>query len=70
MMRCPCPVARARRRRPASLLRRAERGVVLFIALIMLVAMTLTGLALSHSVTTSVLVAGNLGFRGGSAKQD
>jgi type IV pilus assembly protein PilX len=66
MMRCPGPVVRARLRRPASLLRRAQRGVVLFIALIMLVAMTLTGLALSHSVTTSVLVAGNLGFQQGA----
>ena len=51
-------------RRPLQAVRRgAERGVVLFIALIMLAAMMLTGLALSHSVTTGVLVAGNLAFQ-------
>ena len=43
--------------------RRAQQGVVLFIALIVLVAMTLAGIALMRSVDTNVLVAGNLGFR-------
>lgn len=42
---------------------RRERGVVLFIALIVLVAMTLAGLALMRSVDTNVLIAGNLAFR-------
>jgi Tfp pilus assembly protein PilX len=37
-----------------------QRGVVLFISLIVLVAMTLAGLALMRSVTSGVLVAGNL----------
>ena len=37
-----------------------ERGVVLFISLVVLVAMTLAGLALMRSVTGGVLVAGNL----------
>ena len=57
----------ARRRPLRDLPRRAaERGVVLFIALIVMVAMTLTGLALSNSVTTGVLVAGNLAFQRGA----
>jgi type IV pilus assembly protein PilX len=40
-----------------------QRGVVLFIALIVLVAMSLAGIALMRSVDTNVLVAGNLAFR-------
>jgi hypothetical protein len=43
--------------------RRTQRGVVLFIALIVLVAMSLAGIALMRSVDTNVLVAGNLAFR-------
>ncbi len=39
---------------------RRQRGVVLFISLVVLVAMTLAGLALMRSVTSGVLVAGNL----------
>ncbi len=46
--------------------RRAQQGVILFIALIVLVAMTLTGIALIRSVDTNVLVAGNLAFRQGA----
>jgi Tfp pilus assembly protein PilX len=42
-------------RRPAR-----QRGMVLFISLVVLVAMTLAGLALMRSVTSGVLVAGNL----------
>jgi type IV pilus assembly protein PilX len=45
---------------------RAQRGVILFVALIVLVAMTLTGIALMRSVDTNVLVAGNLAFRQGA----
>lgn len=45
---------------------RAQRGVVLFIALIVLVAMTLAGIALSRSVGTGILVAGNLAFQKGA----
>lgn len=52
------------RRMPAS--RRAQSGVILFIALIVLVAMTLAGIALMRSVDTNVLVAGNLAFRQGA----
>jgi len=40
-----------------------QRGVVLFIALIVLVAMTLAGIALVRSVDTTATVAGNLSFR-------
>lgn len=46
--------------------RRAQGGVILFIALIVLVAMTLAGIALMRSVDTNVLVAGNLAFRQGT----
>ena len=40
-----------------------QKGIVLVIALIMLVAMTLAGIALVRSVDTSTLIAGNLAFR-------
>lgn len=43
--------------------RRAQRGVVLFIALIMLVAMSLAGIALIRGVDTGTVIAGNLAFR-------
>jgi Tfp pilus assembly protein PilX len=45
---------------------RSERGVILFIALIVLVAMSLAGIALMRSVDTNVLIAGNLAFRQGA----
>ena len=47
--------------------RRAQRGVVLFIALIVLVAMTLAGIAMMRSVDTNNLIAGNLAFRTAAA---
>ncbi len=40
-----------------------QSGVVLIIALIVLVAMTLAGIALMRSVDTSNLIAGNLAFQ-------
>ena len=43
--------------------RTAQQGVVLVIALIVLVAMTLTGIGLMRSVDTNVQIAGNLAFR-------
>lgn len=43
-----------------------QRGVILFIALIVLVAMSLAGIALMRSVDTNVLIAGNLAFRQGA----
>jgi Tfp pilus assembly protein PilX len=47
--------------------RGAQRGVVLFIALIVLVAMTLAGIAMMRSVDTNNLIAGNLAFRTAAA---
>jgi Tfp pilus assembly protein PilX len=44
----------------------AQKGVVLFIALIVLVAMTLAGIALVRSVDTSNVIAGNLAFKQGT----
>ena len=43
--------------------RSAQRGVVLFIALIVLVAMTLAGLGMMRAVDTNNLIAGNLAFK-------
>lgn len=53
---------------PAYSMRRAHRqqGVVLFIALIVLVAMTLAGIGLVRSVDTGNLVAGNMAFKQGA----
>lgn len=42
---------------------KAQRGVVLFIALIVLVAMTLAGIALMRNVDTGTVISGNLAFR-------
>ena len=50
------------RRTPPRALRR-ERGVVLMVALIVLVALTLAGLSMVRSVDTGVVIAGNLSFR-------
>jgi hypothetical protein len=50
--------------RPAGA--RGQRGTILFIALIVLVAMSLAGIALMRSVDTNVLIAGNLAFRQGA----
>jgi type IV pilus assembly protein PilX len=47
--------------------RGAQQGVVLFIALIVLVAMTLAGLAMMRSVDTNNLIAGNLAFKNAAA---
>ena len=43
--------------------RRAQQGAVLFIALIVLVAMSLAGLALMRGVDTGALIASNLAFK-------
>lgn len=43
--------------------RRAQSGVVLFIALIVMVALSIAGIALIRSVDTGLSVVGNLGFR-------
>ena len=47
--------------RPAP--RRRQEGVVLMVAMIMLVAMSLAGVALMRSVETAVIVAGNFAFK-------
>lgn len=46
---------------------RRQQGVALLMALIVLVAMTLAGLAMMRSVDTSSLVAGNLAFKQSAA---
>lgn len=43
-----------------------QRGVVLFISLIVLVALSMAGIALVRSVDTNILVAGNLAFKQGA----
>ena len=48
-------------------LRTGQRGVVLFIALIVLVAMTLAAIALMRSVDTTNIIAGNLAFQQAAA---
>jgi type IV pilus assembly protein PilX len=45
------------------ILHKAQRGVVLFIALIVLMAMTLAGIALMRNVDSGTVIAGNLAFR-------
>jgi Tfp pilus assembly protein PilX len=42
---------------------RAQRGMILFVSLIILVAMSLAGIALMRSVDTNVLIAGNMAFK-------
>lgn len=42
---------------------RGQRGITLIVALLVLVAMTLAGVALMRSVDSSTLLAGNLAFR-------
>src|SRR5207302_1311973 len=48
---------------PPSLGPRRQRGVVLFVALIIMVAMSLAAVALIRSVDTTSAVIGNLAFR-------
>jgi type IV pilus assembly protein PilX len=65
-MSAPRTAFRPRQSPRLSPLRRAQRGVILFISLIVLVAMTLAGIALMRSVDTNVLIAGNLAFKQGT----
>lgn len=55
--------ARYMTRRSSAPSRQRQRGITLVIALLVLVAMTLAGLALVRSVDTATLAAGNLAFR-------
>jgi Tfp pilus assembly protein PilX len=57
----PFAFARMQERRCSP--QRSQRGVVIFIALIVLVAMTLAGIAMMRSSGSAMLTAGNLGFR-------
>lgn len=45
---------------------RKQKGVVLFIALIVLIAMSLAGVALWRSIGTGVLIAGNVAMQRGA----
>jgi Tfp pilus assembly protein PilX len=49
-----------------AIARSRARGAVLFIALIVLVAMTLAGIAIMRSVDTATLIAGNIAFKQGT----
>ena len=56
----------SRENHPAQTLRassRAQRGITLVISLIVLVALTLAGIALVRSVDTGNIIAGNFAFR-------
>ena len=46
---------------------RGQRGVIVFIALIVLVAMTLAALSLIRSTDTGNVISGNLAFKQGTA---
>jgi type IV pilus assembly protein PilX len=53
-----------KRRTPLSRLGRArQRGMVLLVALVVLVAITVAGIAMMRSVDTATLVTGNLAFQ-------
>ena len=47
----------------------AQRGLVLLISLIVLIAMSLAAIALVRSVDTATQITGNLSFRGGSVQE-
>jgi len=55
------------RRTRLALRARRERGVVLFIALLVMVALSLAGIALLRSADTASTVAGNLAFKQSAA---
>jgi Tfp pilus assembly protein PilX len=57
----------SQRQRSYSLAPQRERGTVLIIALIVLVAMTLAGIATMRSVDTATVMAGNIAFRQSAA---
>jgi Tfp pilus assembly protein PilX len=52
---------------PRAAAARRQRGVVLFIALIVMVALSLAGIALIRSADTATIVAGNLAFKQAAA---
>ncbi len=52
---------------PRASSRLRQRGVVLFIALLVMVALSLAGIALIRSADTATIVAGNLAFKQAAA---
>ena len=46
--------------------RRRERGVVMFVALVVLIVMTLAGLAMLRQMSSGVSIAGNIAFKQGA----
>ena len=46
--------------------RRGERGVVMFVALVVLIVMTLAGLAMLRQMSSGVSIAGNIAFKQGA----
>jgi type IV pilus assembly protein PilX len=56
-----------RRSRVAGARVERERGVVLFIALLVMVALSLAGIALIRSADTATIIAGNLAFKQAAA---
>jgi type IV pilus assembly protein PilX len=56
-------LARPPHRWATTITRRSQAGMVMIVALIILVAMTLGGLALMRSMDTSNLIAGNMAFQ-------
>ena len=61
-------MSRANALRICTSLPSRARGAVRFIALIVLVAMTLAGIAIMRSVDTATLIAGNLAFKQGTVQ--
>ena len=57
---------RIRQRSNVSVASRRQRGIALFVALIAMVLLSLSGIALVRSVDTTNSVAGNIAFRQGS----
>ena len=58
--------ASAARRRARATPRRGERGVVMFVALVVLIVMTLAGLAMLRQMSSGVSIAGNIAFKQGA----
>ena len=56
-------LSKSRVRNQKTSLPRAQGGIVLLIALIILIAMTIAGIALLRSVDISNIIAGNLAFK-------
>lgn len=58
--------ARASRRRPATSSRQAQGGVVMFVAIVVLIVMTLAGLAMLRQMSSGTSIAGNIAFKQGA----